>query len=177
MPNAPRHVVLVGLMASGKSTVGRLLAQRLGRPFVDNDDALEARTGRTARAIADAEGADALHVLEAETLLAALDRPDPAVVSAAAAAVVEPGVETVLRHHDVVYLRAQPKVLAARIAREPDDGHRPFVLADAEAVLNDQFAARDHRYRDLATLLVDAAEDPDAAVDEIVAAISSGPGR
>jgi len=177
MPNAPRHVVLVGLMASGKSTVGRLLARRLGRPFVDNDDALEARSGRTARAIADAEGADALHSLEAETLLAALDQPDSSVVSAAAAAVVEPGVETVLRRHDVVYLRAQPSVLAARIAREPDDGHRPFVLTDAEAVLNEQYAARDERYRSLATLIVDAADDPARAVDEIVAAISSAPGR
>jgi len=52
-----RHLVLVGLMASGKTTVGQTLAARLGRPFVDNDVVLERRTGRSAREIAAADGA------------------------------------------------------------------------------------------------------------------------
>src|SRR5689334_14413518 len=67
-----RHVVLMGLMGSGKSTVGRPLAARLDRPFVDNDDRLAARTGQTAREVAAAEGADALHAREAAVLVDAL---------------------------------------------------------------------------------------------------------
>jgi shikimate kinase len=168
-----RHVVLVGLMGSGKSTVGLLLAARLGRVFVDNDVVLETRTGHSAREIAAAEGADALHLREAEALVFALSTPEPAVVAAAAAAPLEPFAAAAMRVHDVVYLRATPVVLAARLARAPDDRHRPFVADDARAVLEAQFAARDERYRALATLVVDAGvEGPGAIVDEVSAALA-----
>ena len=43
----PEHLLLVGMMGSGKSTVGRLVADRLGRPFTDSDEQVEALTGRT----------------------------------------------------------------------------------------------------------------------------------
>jgi shikimate kinase len=173
-----RHVVLVGLMASGKSTVGALLAARLGQQFVDNDTALEARTGRSAREIAAADGAAALHALEAETLVAALDRAEPAVVAAAAAAVVEPAVQATLRNQVVVYLRAAPEVLAARIEHETDDdGHRPFVAGGAGRVLAKQFAARDERYREIATLVVDAGREAGRVVDEIMAVVGPAAGR
>ncbi len=153
-----RHVVLVGLMASGKSTVGALLAARLAQPFVDNDAELEARTGRSAREIVAADGADALHALEAETLVAALDRPEPAVIAAAAAAVVEPAVVATLRNHVVVYLRAAPEVLAARHRARDRRRRSPAVRRPRRRgrVLAEQFAARDGRYRELATLVVDA---------------------
>lgn len=171
---SPRHVVLVGLMASGKTTVGKPLAVRLGRPFVDNDAALEARTGRTAREIAAADGADALHALEAEALVDALAQPVPAVVAAAAAAPFEAPAAAALRSHEVIYLRAAPDVLAARLAHaSATDDHRPFVADDARAVLEAQFAARDAGYRALATVTVDANVDGNAAiVDEITAALA-----
>ncbi|MDQ1463055.1 MAG: shikimate kinase [Actinomycetota bacterium] len=175
---AARPVVLIGLMASGKSTVGRLLAARLGCPFIDNDVALEERTGRSAREIAAQDGADALHTLEAETLADALGPPEPAVIAAAAAAAVDPKVESALRGRDVVYLRAAPEVLAARIEHETDDGHRPFVVDDPARVLAEQFAARDARYRELATLIVDAGDDdPERVVDAIMDGLRSAPAR
>jgi hypothetical protein len=72
-------------------------------------------------------------------------------------------------------------VLAARIARVPDDRHRPFVAGGAPGTLAArlaaqfaaQFAARDERYRALATLVVDAGADgPEAVVDEISSALA-----
>ena len=164
-----RHVVLIGLMASGKSTIGPLLGARLGRPFVDNDDLLTERTGQTAREIAAAEGVDALHRHEAETLVAALTGSRPAVIAAAAAAPMEADAATAMHGHDVVYLRAAPEVLAARLAGTPaGDDHRPSVGS-----ISAQFDARDGRYRELATLVVDtAARPPDAIVAEITAALA-----
>jgi shikimate kinase len=172
-----RHVVLVGLMGSGKTTVGRLLADRLDRTFVDNDVVLERQTGRTARAIAVAEGADALHLREAEALVFALSSNVAAVIAAAAAARMEPFAAAAMSLHDVVYLRVMPPVLAARIAGVPDDRHRPFVAGGAprtlEAQFAAQFAARDERYRALATVVVDAGEGgPEAVVDEISSALA-----
>ncbi|HEY4752428.1 MAG TPA: shikimate kinase, partial [Candidatus Limnocylindrales bacterium] len=67
-----RHVVLLGTMGSGKTTVGRLLAERLGRPLRDSDPEIEAATGYTAREIRDRDGPDALHDLEARLLLSTL---------------------------------------------------------------------------------------------------------
>ena len=63
------HVVMVGLMGSGKSTVGHLIADRLGRPFRDSDAEIEANTGRTVREIRDVESTDAMHDIEAAQLL------------------------------------------------------------------------------------------------------------
>ncbi len=160
-------------MASGKTTVGKLLAARLGRPFVDNDVVLEARTGRSAREIATAQGADALHLQEAEALVSALAGPVPAVIAAAAAAPLEPEAATAMARSDVVYLRAPPDVLTGRIANAPDDGHRPFVAGDVRATISAQFAARDPLYRALATLIVDVnVDDPEVVVDEISSALA-----
>jgi shikimate kinase len=164
------HVVLIGLMASGKTTLGRVLATRMHRPFVDNDEQLEARTGQTAREIAAADGAAVLHRREAEALVDALASPTPAIVAAAAAAPLEPDAAAALREHVVVYLRAGPRVLAARLAGVPvHDDHRPFVDSDARAVLDDQFAERDEVYVALATTIVDVSGgDRVALVDDIV---------
>jgi shikimate kinase len=171
-----RHVVLLGLMGSGKSTVGHVLARRLGRPFVDNDEALEARSGRSAHDIADADGADALHALEARALVDALARPAPAVVAAAASVVEQPAAVDALRGNDVVYLHAPADVLAARVAgHAPDDDHRPFVDADARAVLEAQYAARDSRYRALAGVTVDTSTGaPDEIAEQIMQAFERG---
>jgi shikimate kinase len=160
-------------MGSGKSTVGHLLARRLGRPFVDNDEALEARAGRSAHAIADAQGADALHVLEAQALVDALGRPEPAVIAAAASVVEEPIAVGALQGDDVVYLHAMPEVLAPRVvAHAAHDDHRPFVDHDARAVLEAQYAERDPRYRALATTTVETSGNkPTDVVDEIMRAL------
>ena len=77
----PPHIVVVGSMAVGKSTVGRALAARLDRPFRDSDDDLEAARGPDRSRLAEREGVDALHRWEAEHLLAALAGTPPAVVS------------------------------------------------------------------------------------------------
>lgn len=161
-------------MGSGKSTIGHILARQLGCPFVDNDEALEARAGRTARAIADADGADALHALEARALVDALATPAAAVVAAAASVVEQPDALDALRRHDVVYLHAPPAVLAARVAAPaPGDDHRPFVDRDSRAVLEQQYAARDPLYRALATVIVDTAtRSPDEVADEVMQALA-----
>jgi shikimate kinase len=166
---AGSHVVLIGLMGSGKTTVGRALAARLRLPFVDNDDALAARAGRTARDLESAQGADALHHSEGEVLAAAVARPEPSVIAAAAGAVLEPGAAETLAGCTVVYLRADPEELAARVAAMPDDGRRPFAGPPAD-VLRDQFRARDDAYRSLASLVIDTTV---VAPDETVSLITS----
>jgi shikimate kinase len=170
-----RHVVVVGSMAVGKSTVGRALAARLGRPFRDSDDDLQATQGLTGRALAEREGVDALHRWEAEDLRAALAGTQPAVVAAAASVVDDDASLAALREPFVVWLRAPATVLAQRIADGTwaDDHRRP--LGDAAAVAELE-AHRADRFAAVADLTIDTVADgtttsPDAIVATILAAL------
>jgi shikimate kinase len=170
--NDARHVVLVGLMGSGKTTVGRVLADRMGRPLIDNDEALERRAGESARQLATIEGSAALHDAETEVLLEALADSTPAVIGAAAATPLDARAQAALRAHDVVYLRADPAVLAGRVVGGTDDGHRPFLANDPEAVLQTQAVERDSAYRAVADVVIEASSGtPDALADQISAAL------
>jgi shikimate kinase len=171
----PRHVVVVGSMAVGKSTVGRALAARLGRPFRDSDDDLEATRGLTGRALAGREGVEALHRWEAEHLLTALAETRPAVVAAAASVVDNPACLAALQEPFVVWLRAPAAVLAQRMAdgAPADDHRRP--LGDSTAVAELE-ARRAGRFDAVADLTIDTvaggkATSPDAIVAMILSAL------
>ena len=84
----PGHVVLVGMMGTGKTTVGRLLAERLGRPFFDSDQMVEARTGHTVAELFEASGESGFRAEEAAALSAGLTDPTPSVIAAASSSSV-----------------------------------------------------------------------------------------
>jgi shikimate kinase len=150
---APRHVILLGLMGAGKTTVGAALAARLGVPLRDSDADLLAATGQTARELHDSRGVDALHALESEHLLRSMATPDGAVICAAAAVADDPVcvAELTATHDLVVWLGVPPNVLAARFALEP---HRPAYGPDTAAFLTAQAARREPIYLALADLVV-----------------------
>lgn len=153
----PRHIVIVGLIGSGKTTLGRALAVRLGRPYADSDAAIEARYGRTARQIADEDGLTRLHELEAEALRVAIDRQEPGVISAAASTIEDPAARVALEGPDifVIWLRGRPTVLAQRASR---GSHRPFREAETLDVLKDQTRRRDPLFAERADATIDVDE-------------------
>src|ERR1700730_11687554 len=71
------HIALIGLMGSGKTVVGRLIAEDLGWSLSDSDPVIDEAVGLSAREIKDGQGADALHQLEATHLLDALAAEPP----------------------------------------------------------------------------------------------------
>jgi shikimate kinase len=83
------RIFLTGFMGCGKSTVGRLLAQRLGVPFVDLDQEIEGRAGRTVREIFELHGEAAFRRLENEALRATLESPDVVVATGGGTMVFE----------------------------------------------------------------------------------------
>ena len=161
----------MGMMASGKSTVGRLVAARLGLPLLDNDHLLEARYGADAAHIQAATDQAELHRREAEVLLEALDRPDPAVITAAASVVEDTSVRAALERHDVVWLDADPEVLARRVLA--GDDHRPGRGPDIALLLRDQEHERRPLFAEVADVVVDtSARSPEDAAAEVLAALS-----
>lgn len=160
------HVVLVGPMGVGKSTIGRKVAALLGRPLRDSDDDLHAERGIRGRELARAEGVDTLHRWEAEHLLRSLRSSEPSVIAAAASVVDVPQAVAALAEPFVVWLRAPVPVLAGRI-RATD--HRRDLGADAEARMSELEARRHDGYAGVADVAVDSGG---AGPDDVVRAIA-----
>lgn len=152
-------------MGSGKTTIGVLLAAALVRPFVDNDAQLLARAGASAGEVAARSGMDALHAAESEALLSALTAPVPAVIAAAASTITDAAVRRALGAPFVVWVRAAPATLAARLA-EPSA--RPFAHVDPAVLVVEQARERDPRFGEVADLAI---ESDVSTTREVVAAI------
>jgi shikimate kinase len=161
------HVVLVGTMGSGKTRVGRQLATRLGLGFVDSDEQIERRCGRTVREIFESDGEPAFRKLEAEALAEAIGSSARSVIAAAGGVVLDPRNRELLRRAAaVVWLRARPEVLATRVR---DGDHRPLLGDDALGALRRLDAERAPLYEEVATAVLDVGElSPDEAVTRIV---------
>jgi len=170
----PRHLILMGLRGSGKTTLGRSLAARLQLPFIDLDARTRALLGvATVRQAFDTRGEPAFREAETQALRAALGEP-PAVIALGGGTPTAPGAAELLREAiedsraHLVYLRAQPATLRARLAR--DDPDRPSLTgADALDEMDAVSAARDPGYRELATAILETDEmKPDEILDAIV---------
>jgi shikimate kinase len=150
-----RHVVLVGLMGVGKSTVGRRLAKEMERPFADADEQVELRAGRAIPAIFRAGGEEEFRRLETEVLADLVARPHPLVVAAGGGAVSRgQNRELLAPRCFVVWLRASAEFLAERT----DAAHRPL-LANAvdgpEAALRRLIVERTPLYEAVSDAVVD----------------------
>src|SRR5262249_52019154 len=91
------HVVLVGLSGTGKTSIGKLVAERLDMPFVDTDEGIGARSGRTVRELFEQEGEPRFRAIEAEVIAEVLSASAPTVVAAGGGAVVTPATRELLR--------------------------------------------------------------------------------
>lgn len=161
------HLVLVGMMGAGKSTVGRILSERLGRPLVDTDQRIEASTGKTVRQIFADEGEPAFRALETQVLRESLDQDDPSVIAAAGGVVLDPENRRLLVESDarVVWLRADTALLVERVR---NGAHRPLLDEDPATVLQRMAETRGDLYREVADLIVTVDGRPANEVAEAV---------
>ena len=145
---------MLGLMGAGKTTVGKVVAERLGIPLIDGDERLSDDTGgRTAAEIADEQGLDVLHAMEADIALTALSEAQPAVVAPASSVCESTAVRDALAAHLVVWLQAPADLLAERAVRQ---SHRPLLdHGDVVKMFEEQLATREPLVVPLAGLVVD----------------------
>lgn len=169
-----RHVVLVGLMGTGKTTVGQLVAADLGRQFVDLDDAVEQAAGTTIAAMVGSGDEAGFRRLEAATLASVVAGDDPVVVSTGGGAVLD-GHSRALLGGDpvVVWLCVDPATVARRL-----DSHelarRPLLDGDPVATLRRLADERGPLYAEVADVCIDASADPVSVAASVVAALPGG---
>jgi shikimate kinase len=147
------NIYLVGLMGSGKTTIGRQLARYLTRPFLDSDHEIEAHTGVSISTIFEIEGEAGFRRREAQ-VIGELAQEASIVLATGGGAVLDAENRRILRKSGwVVYLNVPPDILAGRTR---DDRNRPLLqVEDPLARLESLYAARDPLYRETAHFVVD----------------------
>lgn len=147
------NLFLVGMMGAGKTTVGRLVARRLKRPFYDSDHEVERRCGVGIPHIFDIEGEPGFRARESQ-VIAQLAALEGIVLGTGGGAVLDAANRRHLAARGtVVYLHARPADLFERVRH---DKHRPLLAtADPLKRLEELYATRDPLYREVADLVVD----------------------
>jgi len=144
---SPR-VVIVGMPASGESTVGREVAAALGIHFRDADDVIEARSGKLIREIFSDDGEEAFRTIEEDVVLESLGADD-CVVSLGGGAVLSPTIRAALVGLPVVWLEVG---VATATRRAGLNQLRPLLLGDVRARMETLLAERSHLYEEVTTI-------------------------
>lgn len=167
--NAQRRcrLVLIGMMGSGKSTIGTLLSSRTGWPYHDNDALVGRLRGETAREVLAGSGEAELRRTEAQALQLGLTQPAPCVLGAAAGTVLDEQARRDMRERAlVVWLDASPRTLAQRARNSL---HRPWLGTDAEGWMRRTLSERAPLYKSVADLIVNTQRRrPASIVTEII---------
>lgn len=152
----PGSIFLVGLMGAGKTSVGKVLARRLGKTFYDSDHEIERATGVKVSVIFDIEGEAGFRARESKALAALVRHPD-IVLATGGGAVLSAANRTLLAEHGVVvYLRAAAPDLWERTRH---DKNRPLLKTPHPlARLKELFDERDPLYRAAANIVIDTGD-------------------
>lgn len=163
----PCRLLLVGMMGSGKSTIGRLLADATGWPYLDNDDLVARTRGATSRAIAERGGTDAVRAAESAALAIGLTQEPPCIIGVAAGTVLDPENRAKMRDGGiVVWLDADPLTLATRAV---GGAHRPWLDDDPRSWMRATAERRAPLYAELADIHADTgSEGPSGSVRSII---------
>lgn len=166
------NLVITGFMGTGKTTVGRILAQRLGRPFVDMDALIEKREGRSIEEIFAAEGEAYFRELEA-ALCRELAPPQGLVIATGGGALVNPVNLALMQSGGlVVCLDGEPEVLWERLATAND---RPLLQGpDGRARLEALLQARQAAYARIPHHVDTTHRSPQEVAEEILTKLQAG---
>ena len=164
----PRNVILVGFMGAGKSVCGRLLARRLGLCFVETDDMIVAREGRSIPEIFSQDGEERFRELEAEAVQALALKSGDVIATGGGLPCREGRMDILKRLGTVVWLRGPVTDLVERARRL---GSRPMLDGRPVEEVQALYRSREPYYGQ-ADLVVDTTTlGPDQVVGKIVAAL------
>lgn len=158
-----KNIVLIGMPASGKSTVGVILAKILGKDFIDSDIVIQKREGAALSEIIESEGIDGFIKCEEQALLN-INVSDTVIATGGSAVYSEAGMKHLSEEAVVIYLKLGLEDLKKRLKRIKERG---VVMRPGES-LEDMFAARSELYERYADITV---KEEGASVEDTVNAV------
>ena len=166
MNAADVNLDLVGFMGTGKTTVGRAVAHKLGFTLIDSDAAIERRQGKTIAEVFAQEGEPAFRVMERQ-FVAEGHPGERSVISCGGGLVVAPGMLAVLQQKGVVVcLHASIETILARTARHQ---HRPLLLAEnPHERIRALYAQREPIYKQSGTVILTDSRPLHEIVDHVI---------
>lgn len=170
-----RHLILIGYRGTGKTTVGRLLAERLGVPFVDADAYLEAKYGQSIKEIFETEQEAGFRDKESIVLRELSERPASVIATGGGVILRDDNRQLLKESGFVVWLRADVPTVAERIQADPTTAaRRPNLTVGGLAEIEQLLRVREPLYRGCADLEIDAAaRSPESLTETILRAWAS----
>jgi shikimate kinase len=164
--SAAKHVVLVGMMGCGKSTVGALVADKLNRPFYDLDDIIEKQQSRSISDIFEADGEAFFRKIETATLKDVLESAVGVIATGGGAFIPESNRDMIRPRGFSIYLKAYPATLVERVQ---GNTARPLLAhADLDTMINMLLEQRQSAYSSAdATIFIDAL-NPQQVADRVL---------
>lgn len=168
----PCRVLLIGMMGSGKSTIGRILSEATGWPYLDNDELVRLSHGTTTRRILAERGEAQMRGAESDALARGIQAPAPAVIGVAAGTILDRSNREQLRAGGiVVWFRADAVALEARALGAE---HRPWLDTGGGSWIRDTIVERDPLYASVADIVIDTGtRTAEESAAEIMAALGS----
>ena len=165
-----RNIALIGFMGAGKTTVGRILAERLGLRFVETDDLVERMAGKTIPRIFEEDGEETFRRLEAEAVKKAVSM-EGVVVSCGGGVVLRgENVEALRKNCVVVYLKTSPEEAYRRTAG--DEGRPLLNVEDRMKRIRELLSAREPLYESSADIVVETdGLTPTEVADRVIEAV------
>lgn len=162
---SPR-AILVGAPGAGKSTVGRRVAERLNVPFLDTDQAIEAKAGMSVADIFINQGEPEFRALE-ESVVAEAIAHSTGIVSLGGGALLSEATRNLVKDCTVIWLQVTASDAASRVGMT---GSRPLLLGNVRGTLMKLLEERTPLYEEVADLIVDTAGRPVRAIADDVTA-------
>lgn len=167
--NEPTHIFLIGFMGSGKSTVGKLLADRLDLPFIDSDKAIEQAAGKTISAIFEQDGEAAFRTLEMNFLRRMQSEPRSVIAVGGGLPTLEGALEAMHQSGLVIYLNTSLLTLLKRLRDEKAE--RPLLsgLSDSEfhPFVEDLLSQRVYFYKQAKLIMPNERNKPMELVEKL----------
>ncbi|HOL54578.1 MAG TPA: shikimate kinase [bacterium] len=160
-----KPIILIGFMASGKTTIGKELSKILNRDFIDTDELIEKRVGLGIKEIFQRYGEDFFRDTE-EKIISEVIKDDNTVIATGGGCILRETTRRLLKEKGLVFwLKVDPETV---MNRTDNDNTRPLLLVEKEEKIRTLLAQREHLYRETAHYIIDATEPVESAVSEIL---------